>query len=145
MPSRHTSHTDINIGELHGCCLAALLNLFCGFLVRYTKFAPMKIPSVRYITITQFDASAPGILLESNGFDRRPISNGPVSQLQWQSGAEVIYAITDTAVSYNRSFSLGRTFYISPIRLFKSQLLTVPLSKTVPVALRMATLCVAGV
>ena len=49
--------------------------------------------------VIQFDASAPGILLESNGTDRRPIPNGPVRKLQWQSGAEVIYAITETSVS----------------------------------------------
>ena len=43
----------------------------------------------------QFDlGSTTGTLMESNGFDRRAISDGPVTQLQWMAGMNFISAIT---------------------------------------------------
>ena len=38
-------------------------------------------------------------LLESDGFDRRAISDGPVTQLQWMAGMNFISASTFTSVS----------------------------------------------
>ena len=40
-----------------------------------------------------------GTLLESNGFDRRSISDGPVIQLQWTAGMNFISASTFNSVS----------------------------------------------
>ena len=61
-----------------------------------------KYDGVYLICVLQFDAIATEILSEDNGFDRRLI--GPVRQLQWQDGAGVIYAITNTSVSCKCSF-----------------------------------------
>lgn len=48
----------------------------------------------------QLNASEPRVLYESDGFDRRLISNEPVRKLQWQNESEVIlYAITTNSVS----------------------------------------------
>ena len=41
----------------------------------------------------------PGELMESNGFDRRAISDGPVTQLQWAAGMNFISASTFNSVS----------------------------------------------
>ena len=41
----------------------------------------------------------PGILMESNGFDRRAISDGPVTQLQWAPGMNFLSASTINSVS----------------------------------------------
>lgn len=49
----------------------------------------------------QLNASEPRVLYESDGFDRRLISNEPVRKLQWQNESEVIlYAITTNSVSW---------------------------------------------
>ena len=41
----------------------------------------------------------PGTLMESNGFDRRAISDGPVTQFQWAAGMSFISASTFNSVS----------------------------------------------
>ena len=38
-------------------------------------------------------------LMESNGFDRRAISDGPVTQFQWAAGMKFISASTFNSVS----------------------------------------------
>lgn len=51
----------------------------------------------------QFDVSNVSVsdrLYEENGFDRTYITDGPVRQLQWESGMEMIYAVTNTFVSF---------------------------------------------
>ena len=45
---------------------------------------------------------APTTLFESNGFDRRAISDGPVTQLQWVTGTNFISASTFNSVSSMR-------------------------------------------
>ena len=47
----------------------------------------------------QLNASDPMVLYESDGFDKRLISNEPVKKLQWQHETEIIYAITNNSVS----------------------------------------------
>ena len=42
----------------------------------------------------------PGTLMESNGFDRRAISDRPVTQLQWVAGMNFISASTFNSVSH---------------------------------------------
>lgn len=49
----------------------------------------------------QLNASDPRVLNESDGFDKRLISNesATVRKLKWQYEREVIYAITNDSVS----------------------------------------------
>ena len=82
-----------------------------------------------------------------DGFDKRVSADGPVRQLQWQAEMEVIYAVTDTSVRFTvlcvcKCFQLYMYMYH---RWYEYQLLTVHLGLIAPVALAMATLCVAGV
>lgn len=42
-------------------------------------------------------------LYEDRGFDVRPIPDGPVKQLQWQTGTNFIVAITNGSVGYKLS------------------------------------------
>ena len=48
----------------------------------------------------------PGELMESNGFDRRAISDGPVTQLQWAAGMNFISASSFNSVS-SKIFMMG--------------------------------------
>ena len=43
-----------------------------------------------------------GTLHEENGFDRTYITDGQVRQLQWESGLEMIYAVSNTFVSFTK-------------------------------------------
>ena len=49
----------------------------------------------------------PGTLMESNGFDQRTFSNGPVTQLQWLTGMSFISASTSNSVSFDINFLGG--------------------------------------
>ena len=51
------------------------------------------------VLVIQFDVSTSGRRNANDGFDIRPISDGPVDKLEWRQGTYFIYAMTSSSVS----------------------------------------------
>ena len=69
----------------------------------------------------------PGILMESNGFDRRAISDGPVTQLQWMAGMNFISASTFNSVS-SVIFMMDTCMWWLCIVRFHVQVIQIPIA-----------------